>query len=238
MWAPRPTKPYLHPLRSASGKIVTRKYPMEKAAGEATDHPHQRGLWFTHGDVNGYDFWANEASQKGVGKGKGKIVLKSVGDLRSDPKMGSVDAVFEWQYPDGKAMLTESRRMSFYSLRSLRMIDFDIKLRAAEKVVFGDTKEGTFALRLAPELEEPGPKSIPEPPRTGKMTNAEGGQTEKEVWGKRSPWVDYCGVIAGEETGHRHPRPPVEPALPDLLALARLRPVRGEYLRCPRFHRG
>ncbi len=57
-------KPYLHPLRSASGKIVTRRFPMEQVEGEVRDHPHHRGLWFSHGDVNGYDFWANERSSK------------------------------------------------------------------------------------------------------------------------------------------------------------------------------
>ena len=34
-------KPYLHPLRSASGKVVTRYFQMEKVAGEPVDHPHQ-----------------------------------------------------------------------------------------------------------------------------------------------------------------------------------------------------
>src|SRR5512140_2883633 len=127
-------KPYLHPLRSATGKIVTRHFPMESIEGESKDHPHHRGLWFTHGDVNGYDFWANEPSQKGAVKGKGKIVLKSLGELKSEPRSGSIDAVFEWQYPDGKAMLTESRRMVFYAMRTMRMIDFDITLKAAERV--------------------------------------------------------------------------------------------------------
>ena len=45
-------KPYLHPLRAASGKIVTRSFPMDVVAGEAKDHPHHRGLWFTHGLLN------------------------------------------------------------------------------------------------------------------------------------------------------------------------------------------
>src|SRR5438045_9741344 len=57
------TKPYLHPLRSASGKIVTRQYPMAQAAGESTDHPHHRGLSFSHADVNGFNFWARDPSQ-------------------------------------------------------------------------------------------------------------------------------------------------------------------------------
>ncbi len=71
---PETNKPYLHPLRSASGKTVTRGYPMENIAGETHDHPHHRGLWFSHGDVNGLDFWGNE--ERG---GKfGRIVLEKV----------------------------------------------------------------------------------------------------------------------------------------------------------------
>ena len=70
-------KPYLHPLRTATGKIVTRSYPMETVAGEAKDHPHHRGLWITHGLVNEVDFWANEKNQKGAGKaGRGDIVMR------------------------------------------------------------------------------------------------------------------------------------------------------------------
>ena len=46
------TKPYLHPLRAASGTYVTRMWPMENVAEEASiakpDHQHQRGLWFAH----------------------------------------------------------------------------------------------------------------------------------------------------------------------------------------------
>src|SRR5438045_2071438 len=50
-------KPVLYPIRSASGAIITRGYPLEPRAGEHTDHPHHVGHWFNYGDVNGYDFW-------------------------------------------------------------------------------------------------------------------------------------------------------------------------------------
>jgi hypothetical protein len=64
---PETAKPYLYPLRTADGKIVTRGFPMvTDVPGEIHDHPHHRGLWFTHGDVNGYDFWGNEPDQKGA----------------------------------------------------------------------------------------------------------------------------------------------------------------------------
>ena len=68
-------KPYLYPLLSASGKQVVRHYPMEKDfPNEPKDHNHQRGLWFAHGDVNGYDYWSSDVLNKANPK-FGKIVL-------------------------------------------------------------------------------------------------------------------------------------------------------------------
>ena len=83
---PETGKPYLHPLRSASGKIVTRGYPMENVPGETHDHPHQRGLWFSHGNVNGYDFWSNEPSQHD-GKNT-RIALKNVAKAAGGKESG------------------------------------------------------------------------------------------------------------------------------------------------------
>jgi len=197
---PEVTKPYLHPLRAASGKIVTRAYPMAKVEGESTDHPHHRGLWFSHDEVNGYHFWLNELSEKN--EKNGTIVLKKMGALKSGRDSGSIAVTFDWNDPTGKALLTESRNMVFYSDPKLRIIDLDINLRALDqKVTFADTKEGTFAIRLAAGLEEPTKTSLPSPKRTGQMVNAEGAKGEKEVWGKRSNWVDYSGELEGEKLG-------------------------------------
>jgi hypothetical protein len=196
---PDTAKPYLHPLRSASGKIVTRHYPMENVAGETHDHPHHRGLWFSHGDVNGYDFWANEPSQHSAKTGR--IVLKNIGDVSGGKKSGVIQATFEWVDPQGKALLTESRKMTFYAEPARRVIDFDVTLTPLEKVTFGDTKEGTFAIRLAPELEEPTKQSLASPMRTGLMVDSEGRRGESQVWGHRASWVDYFGEIDGEKLG-------------------------------------
>lgn len=183
------TKPYLYPLRTATGKVVTRGYPMEMVEGETRDHPHHRGLWFTHGDVNGFDFWGENAKAK-----QGRVRLKKVGPLKSGNKEGSIAAVFEWLDPQGNALLTESRKMTFRAAGVLRMIDFDATLTAVQRAKFGDTKEGTFAIRLAEPLKE-GKGG------TGHMVNAEGAEGEKNVWGKRSPWVDYAGQLDGETVG-------------------------------------
>ncbi len=210
---PETHKPYLAPLRTVSGVVVTRAYPMDASVpGEAHDHPHHRGLWFTHGDVNGYDFWGNEAEQKGAGKGKGDVVLKKVNKVTSG-KTGTIDATFAWN-AGGKTLLTENRRMTFYSDPQLRTIDFDLTLSPDEKVTFGDTKEGMFAIRLAAPLEEAQPRGITEPKRNGRLMNAQNKAGEKLVWGKRSEWADYSGQINGKPVGiaiFDHPGNPRHP---------------------------
>ena len=212
---PETAKPYLHPLRTADGKVVTRGFPMvTDIPGEAHDHPHHRGMWFTHGDVNGYDFWANEESQKGENKGKGRVVLERVDKFVVGKKSGTLSASFAWKIPSGETLLIESRKMTFYPDPQLRTIDFDITLSPQQEVRFGDTKEGMFAMRLAAPLEEEQPKDIAEPKRTGKMVNAQNKQGEKNVWGKRSEWVDYSGRIDGAPVGvavFDHPSNPRTP---------------------------
>ena len=209
-YGPAAPKPYLHPLRSASGKVVTRGYPMLEIAGEPHDHPHHRGLWFTHGDVNGLDFWANEPGQ-GSAK-KGVITLNKVVEAKSGRQAGSMKLVFDWKAPDGKLLLTETRTTVVRSHPTLRIVDLDIDLQAgSEKVVFGDTKEGTFAIRLHPALNEPSDKRHP---GSGKMVTPDGRETEKQIWGKRSPWVDYSGLLDGEKLGiaiFDHPQNPKHP---------------------------
>jgi Family of unknown function (DUF6807) len=197
-YGPPAPKPYLHPLRAADGTIVTRLYPMENVEGETHDHPHHRGLWFTHGNVNGLDFWANEPNQEGV-TNPGKIVLRKIEQV--DNASGTIRASFDWQTPDGKLVLTEDRTMVFNGDAGRRTIDFDVTFTAGpEPVKFGDTKEGMFAIRLATPLEEPHPRAKG-PERTGKIVNAEGKTGEKNNWGKRSAWVDYSGKLNGKPVG-------------------------------------
>src|SRR5260370_20793369 len=225
---PQAAKPYLHPLRTADGKVVTRGFPMlTDIPGEALDHPHHRGLWFTHGDVNGYDFWANEPDQQGANKGKGTVVLEKMDKFVMGKKSGTISATFAWKIPSGQTLLIESRKMTFYSDPQLRIIDFDIILSPQQEVKLRDTKEGMFAIRLAAPLEEEQPKDIAEPKRTGKMVNAQNKSGEKNVWGKRSEWVDYFGKIDGAPVGitvFDHPSNPRSPTYWHARASALLAP--------------
>jgi hypothetical protein len=201
-------KPYLYPLRAATGTIVTRHWPMEKvSAVEPVDHQHQRGLWFGPDMVNGFDFWNNERSYTDKTAISGYQKLDKVGALKSGKKMGSIAATFNWIDPKGVTVVKESRAMVFHELPKLRIIDVDVDLAAVTQVKFGDGKDCCFGIRIAPQLQEektiktkgkPDVK-IPGPP--GVISNSEGKTGEKEVWGKPADWCDYSGEINGEKVG-------------------------------------
>lgn len=205
---PDAAKPYLFPLRAASGTKVTRGFPLEETPGDSKDHPHHRGLNFAHADVNGNNFWANESFNPGA---KGKIVLDHVEKLESGSRKGSINAVFKWLDSTGTAILSDHRTITFYSNPTLRTFDYEIDLTAIQTAKFGDTHEGSFGVRVAAWLEEPAPKYVPkakpedvrptDPPRTGRIVNSDGLETENQVRGKRASWADYSGEYKGEKLG-------------------------------------
>jgi hypothetical protein len=193
-------KPFLAPIRSASGKVVTRGFPMENLPGESRDHLHHRGLWFSYDDVNGVKFWENDPSYT---KGRiGKIVVR---DTKWNPADGSLKASMDWNDDKGATLLVENCAMTFSGDAGLRTIDFRIALTAAVDVTLGDTKEGAFAIRLAEPFTER---------RGARIVNAEGLVSMKNVWGKRSNWVDYTTDLDGEKLGVAmldHPSNPRHP---------------------------
>lgn len=199
-------RPNFYPLRSASGKIVTRSFPMDTSvAGETHDHNHHRGLWFSHIDVNKVDFWGADPLNK-PSPNYGKIVIDKVISVKSGKNAGSLNALFDWKAPDGHTMIVENRTMTFREAPGLRMVDVDITLTPKEQVNFGDDKDGTFAVRVAAPLQEE--------KGTGKLTNADGLSTEKQIWGKPSKWADYSGTLDGEQLGiaiFDHPSNPLSP---------------------------
>ncbi len=191
-------KPFLAPIRSASGKIVTRRFPMEEVAGESHDHLHHRGLWFSYDDVNGVKFWENDPSY--TKPNIGKIVVRD-----SQWQGSTLSATMDWVAPKGNTLLVENRKMTFAGDDKMRMIDFEITLTATEDVTLGDTKEGAFAIRLDDHFTEK---------KGAKIVDADGRVGMVNVWGKRSNWVDYTTDLDGERLGvaiFDHPQNPRHP---------------------------
>lgn len=180
-------KPIVWPIIGPNGKRMTRSWPMDESqADEKRDHPHQRSLWFTHGKVNGIDFWSMLA---GAGSTEHRRFVKAEG--------GPTAVIItdnDWLAPDGRKVLEDTRKLVFAVQDDTRTIDFQIELKAtAGPVEFGDTKEGSFGVRV--------PQSVSVDARQGgKIVNSEG-LTDKEAWGQRARWVDYHGPVEGETAG-------------------------------------
>ncbi|MGD0128793.1 MAG: PmoA family protein [Terriglobia bacterium] len=191
-------KPYFQPLRTAQGTVVTRDFP----AGNTIppEHlkdrglePHQRPMYFGHGDIDGIDFWGEAVfPQYSDDTVFGRAALKKLEEMRSG-ESGALKADFELADPRGRVIADEIQSFVFGGGLDTRWIDCEITLVAnhGSDVVMGDTKEGTFAIRLAKELNSP----------PGHMVNSSGAEGEKEIWGKPADWVDYDGTVAGEELG-------------------------------------
>src|SRR5579884_902790 len=101
---PEVSKPYLMPLRTPSGVVVTRPYPAVNDVTGAPDirdksfEPHQRPLYFAHGNVNGLDFWEEEAfapyMRDHFRQPYGRMVLKEIEDLSHDAGAATLRARF------------------------------------------------------------------------------------------------------------------------------------------------
>ena len=175
---------------------------MENVEGETRDHPHHQGLWFNHGNVNGFDFWGAVRP----GPKSGRIVVDKITKAKGGKK-GTIGFEARWVDPNGKTLLTETRTMTFSGDKDNRIVDLDINLTAqAEPVKFGDTKEGSFAIRISDKMTEKA--------KGGVLTSSTGGHSMKAVWGKQAPWVDYAGTLDGEKLGiaiFDHPGNPKHP---------------------------
>jgi len=174
--------PIVWPIIGPTEKPMTRAYPMGKGPGEREDHPHHRSLWFTHGDVNGSSFWHRETIRHReyvrVEGGRQAVIV-----TRND-----------WLASDGRKQCEDRRTLTFGTDGDARWIDFDITIKAGDSAVeFGDTKEGTFAVRVAGTM-----KTTATPP--GHIVNSEG-HTDADAWGKAAAWVDYYGPVDGETVG-------------------------------------
>lgn len=206
---------YYAPVIGPGGVKMTRSWPMAEVEGEERDHPHHRSLWFAHGDVNGVDFWAeaNPKAKKPPQHPTGTIQHEKFLEVKGGEKEGVVSAQLKWVSPDGTVPVTSVQTLRVYNTPAQeRLCDFEVTLTAGDKdVVFGDTKEGTMAMRIAESMRLKQPKN--HPPGQGKIVNSEGIQNDA-TWGKKANWVDYSGPVDGKTVGigmFDHPKNPRHP---------------------------
>lgn len=206
-------KPILFPILTASGKTVTRGYPIDPRPHERIDHPHQMGLWLNFGDVNGLDFWNNSSAISPERKSHyGHIQLDSIIDL--DPDAGELITLSTWKDYQKNRLLEERTTYRFSGdTEQNRFIERTSHLTALQQVTLRSNKEGLFAIRVDRAFEEPDekpvkrldagalPADVPYAHNegvNGQYRNQQGYKTESEVWGIKTPWVALRAEKEGE----------------------------------------
>jgi len=121
----------------------------------------------------------------------------------------------DWVGWAGKPLLKEHDLVYFRARPGLRIIDRVMTLTAQEqKVVFNDTKEGAFGIRVTRSLEEPSTEPLKYVDERGEVTevakldntgvkgsylSSEGKVDEKEVWASRAKWCILRGPVDNKE---------------------------------------
>src|ERR1700726_634941 len=109
---PAVAKPYLFPLRSAQGTVITRSFPMlSDIAGEARDEPHQRAMYFAHGSINGFDFWGEATFPKWSNHSSrtfGRTLFRKIDLMTGGPDSGTLRVTFDLVKPDGTTVADET----------------------------------------------------------------------------------------------------------------------------------
>ncbi len=199
------TKPYFWPIVGPFASPITRAFPnISDAPDETRDHPWHRGLSFTHGLVSvpgetPVDFWRENAARQG------RVVHRA---FQPPPAVkdgmlifGTVD---DWLGPDGARLLRDHVLWRVENLgEGSTLLSATIELVADDRnVQFGDSEEGSFAVRVATSMDE---KSEPTGPRSmgprGRITNSRGDIGASRCWGRAADWVDYSGQVNGRMVG-------------------------------------
>jgi hypothetical protein len=181
--------PALWPVIGPTGKPMTRSFPAgPRVEGETTDHPHHHSIWFTHGAVNGFDFWTHERRNPDA-----RIVHRDFVKVESGPQAKIVSRN-DW-VADGTKICEDQRTLTFGKQENGdRWIDYAVKLTASEaNLNLGDTKEGTFGVRVADSIRVDSGLG-------GKIVNSRG-QVNAAGWGYPAQWLDNSGPIDGETVG-------------------------------------
>jgi len=216
IWPTSLKKPVLYPLITENGITVTRGYPLEPRPNERTDHPHHAGLWFNYGNVNGFDFWNNSDAIKPEARPKmGSILNTKIVSTKSGLNRGELVVDSVWVTGAGKPILNETTRYAFERRNNARFIDMIVTLKALDRAVFNDDKEGLLGMRIARWLESPEEKGgvfldahgNPTPvaaaptdaanPATGVYLTSEGVKGPA-VWSTRGRWCSLSGNTAGQ----------------------------------------
>ena len=213
-WYDSMKKPVLFPINTLDGITVTRGFPIAPRPGEPTDHPHHIGMWMNYESVNGLDFWNNSTAIPYEKRNLyGTIIHQNIISKKASGNSATLTTTATWVRPDGVVLLDEKTEHRFEVKNNLFFIDRITTVTARDTtVVFKDTKDGYFAMRVAHELQQPsnsdsvfvdalGNKTkvakVNHEDVTGRYYGSTGLQGDS-VWSSKGQWVMLKGMKDGK----------------------------------------
>jgi hypothetical protein len=164
------------------------------------EYPHHSSLFFGCDRVNDGNFW-----QEGLERGR--IISVNAGILKSGGDSAVITDECIWSRPGAVSPIKDSREFIITSPSSaIYQIDATIVLEMLTDVTIVKNNHSLFSVRMAADLSVK---------NGGTMINAEGAESEKDTFGKKSPWMDYSGKRGNTIEGLaiiQHPSNPWYPA--------------------------
>lgn len=172
-------RPFFFPLIGPSGLPLTRMgHP------GAPNHDHHRSIWFAHHKVlGGIDFWGDQSDAR-IRQHQWLAYEDSDADARMGVELG-------WYDGHNPEPLIRQQMIASVSLAEDGGLLLEVQTSlasVAESLELGQTNFGLLAVRVA--------KSISAVFGDGVITGADGTQTESNLFGKPSPWMDYSGSVS------------------------------------------
>ena len=185
--------PFFYPVNGpASGGSVT---SMRNAI-----YPHHSSLFFGCDLVNGGNYW-----QEGLDRGRIISINAQIAKQGGDTVLITDECI--WSRPGALSPVKDIRKIFISSPSpALIQIDVEITMEMLLDVHILKTNHSLFSARMAADLAVTG---------GGTMINAEGGSSEKDTFGKSSPWMDYYGKRGNNIEGlaiMQHPSNPWYPS--------------------------
>ncbi len=142
------------------------------------EYPHHSSLFFGCDLLNGGNYWQE-------GPDRGRIISVNAEILKDGADTVVIKDECIWIRPGALSPIKDSRLITITApSSSINQIDEEIAMEMLMDVSIFKTNHSLFSARMAADLSVK---------NGGTMINAEGDRSEKETFGKRSPWMDYYG---------------------------------------------
>ncbi len=142
------------------------------------EYPHHSSLFFGCDQVNGGNYW-----QEGLERGR--IISVNAEILKEGGDTVVITDECIWSRPGAISPVKDLRKITITApSKTVHQIDVEITMEMLIDVHIKKTNHSLFSARMAADLSVK---------NGGTMINAEGASSEKDTFGKPSPWIDFYG---------------------------------------------